>query len=110
MDDTPNAMKRWVTFAGGVLVIAVLVTRLYLSLSRSPSCCRSFSHHLNGLQQWLGRVPAVLTVVTLVFALFGLAGWGLWAQNLAEIPATASTSSKNRGRARRRQRRAVEKN
>jgi predicted PurR-regulated permease PerM len=29
------------------------------------------------LQRWLGRVPAVLAVVTLVFAVLGLAAWGL---------------------------------
>ena len=29
------------------------------------------------LERWIGRVPAVLAVVTLVFILLGLAGWGL---------------------------------
>ena len=29
------------------------------------------------LERWLGRVPAVLVVVTLVFVVLGLAGWGL---------------------------------
>ena len=32
------------------------------------------------LQRWVGRVPAVLVVVTLVFAALGLAGWGLTRQ------------------------------
>ena len=32
------------------------------------------------LQRWIGRVPAVLVVVTLVFAALGLAGWGLTRQ------------------------------
>jgi predicted PurR-regulated permease PerM len=32
------------------------------------------------LQRWVGRVPAVLLVVTLVFAALGLAGWGLTRQ------------------------------
>ncbi len=29
------------------------------------------------LERWIGRVPAVLEVVTLVFVVLGLAGWGL---------------------------------
>jgi predicted PurR-regulated permease PerM len=32
------------------------------------------------LQRWVGRVPAVLLVVSLVFAALGLAGWGLTRQ------------------------------
>ena len=38
------------------------------------------------LERWLGRVPAVLIVVTLVFVVLGLAGWGLARQmnNLAD--------------------------
>jgi predicted PurR-regulated permease PerM len=38
------------------------------------------------LQRWVGRIPAVLAIVTLVFTIFGLAGWGLARQmdNLAQ--------------------------
>ena len=32
---------------------------------------------VNWLQRWIGRVPAVLAVVTLVFAILGLTGWAL---------------------------------
>ena len=32
---------------------------------------------VNWVERWLGRVPAVLAVVTLVFIVLGLAGWGL---------------------------------
>jgi predicted PurR-regulated permease PerM len=32
---------------------------------------------VNWIQGWVGRVPAVLLVVTLVFAALGLAGLGL---------------------------------
>ena len=38
------------------------------------------------LERWIGRIPAVLAMVTLVFTIFGLAGWGLARQmdHLAE--------------------------
>jgi predicted PurR-regulated permease PerM len=32
------------------------------------------------LERWIGRVPAVLVVVTLVFSVLGLSGWGLTRQ------------------------------
>jgi predicted PurR-regulated permease PerM len=32
---------------------------------------------VNWLQRWIGRIPAVLVMVTVVFTSFGLAGWGL---------------------------------
>ena len=38
------------------------------------------------LERWIGRIPAVLAIVTLVFTILGLAGWGLARQmdHLAE--------------------------
>ena len=38
------------------------------------------------LERWIGRIPAVLAMVTLVFTVLGLAGWGLARQmdHLAE--------------------------
>lgn len=41
---------------------------------------------VTALERWVGRVPAVLVVVTLVFTVLGLAGWGVARQmdNLVE--------------------------
>ena len=62
------------------------------------------------LERWLGRVPAVLVVVTLVFVVLGLAGWGLARQmdHLADdLPALPRQHPReDRRRARRRQRAA----
>ncbi len=78
-DDTLSSLKPWITFAGAVLVIASCI-------GRRRCWCRSRSRSLlsfvlappvTWLERWIGRVPAVLVVVTLVFALLGLAGWGL---------------------------------
>lgn len=82
MDDTLKFVKPWVTFAGGVLVVAVLhwaqavlvrfALAILLTLILAPP--------ITWLQRWVGRVPAVLLVVSLVFAALGLAGWGLTRQ------------------------------
>ena len=79
MDDTANIVKPWVTFAGCVLVVVVLywahavfvpfALALLLTFVLTPS--------VTALERWIGRVPAVLVVVTLAFTVLGLAGWGV---------------------------------
>ena len=72
-------MKPWVTFAGGVLVVAVLYWAQAVLVPFALAILLTFvlTPPVTWLQRWVGRVPAVLLVVTLVFAALGLAGWGL---------------------------------
>src|SRR5688572_10521082 len=88
MVDQSNPLKHWVTFAGLILVIVVLYWAQAVFVPFALAALLSFvlAPPVNWLERWLGRVPAVLLVVTLVFVVLGLAGWGLARQmgNLAE--------------------------
>jgi predicted PurR-regulated permease PerM len=88
MGDASNSLKPWITFAGGVLVIVVLYWTQAVFVPIALAILLSFvlAPPVNWLERWLGRVPAVLMVVTLVFVALGLAGWGLARQmeHLAE--------------------------
>lgn len=79
MDDTPNSLRPWVTFAGGVLVIVVLywAQTVVVPIALAALIAFVLAPPVTWLERWCGRVPAVLAVVTLVFVLLGLAGWGL---------------------------------
>jgi len=81
-------VKAWVTFAGGVLVVAVLYWAQAVLVPFALAILLTFvlTPPVSWLQRWVGRVPAVLLAATLVFAALGLAGWGLTRQinNLAE--------------------------
>jgi predicted PurR-regulated permease PerM len=91
VDDTLKSVKPWVTFAGGVLVVAVLYWAQALLVPLALAILLTFvlTPPVTWLQRWVGRVPAVLLVVTLVFAALGLAGWGLtWQMDylVADLP------------------------
>ena len=97
MDDLAQTLKPWVTFAGCVLVIAVLYWAQEVLVPIALAILLTFvlTPPVSWLERWIGRVPAVLAVVTLVFTILGLAGWGLARQmdHLAEdLLCTASTS------------------
>jgi len=79
MDDTSHTLKRWVTFAGCVLVIVVLYWAQALLVPIALAVLITFvlTPPVGWLERWLGRVPAVLGAVTLVFLVLSLAGWGL---------------------------------
>ncbi len=79
MDDTVESVKPWVTFAGGVLVVAVLYWGQAVLVPFALAILLTFvlTPPVTWLQRWIGRIPAVLVVVTLLFAALGLAGWGL---------------------------------
>jgi predicted PurR-regulated permease PerM len=81
-------LKPWVTFAGCVLVIAVLYWAQAVLVPIALAILLTFvlTPPVTWLERWIGRVPAVLAAVTLVFLILGLAGWGLARQmdHLAE--------------------------
>ena len=80
--DTLKFVKLWLSFAGGVLVVAVLYWAQAVLVPFALAILLTFvlAPPVTWLQRWVGRVPAVLVVVTLVFAALGLAGWGLTRQ------------------------------
>ena len=77
-----KSVKPWVTFAGGVLVVAVLYWAQAVLVPFALAILLTFvlTPPVTWLQRWVGRVPAVLFAATLVFAALGLAGWGLTRQ------------------------------
>jgi predicted PurR-regulated permease PerM len=83
-----TTLKPWVTFAGCVLVIVVLYWAQAVLVPIALAILFAFvlTPPVTWLERWIGRVPAVLAVVTLVFMVLGLAGWGLARQmdHLAE--------------------------
>ena len=82
MEDVAKALKPWVTFAGCVLVIAVLYWAQAVLVPFALALLLTFvlTPPATWLERLIGRVPAVLVVVTLVFTALGLAGWGLTRQ------------------------------
>ena len=79
MNDLIKAVKSWTTFAGCVLVVAVLYWAQALLVPFSLALLLTFvlAPAVAWLQRRIGRVPAVLSVVILVFTFLGLAGWGV---------------------------------
>ena len=88
MDDTSKTLKPWVTFAGCVLVVVVLYLAQAVFVPFALAILLTFvlTPPVTWLERWVGRVPAVLVMVTLVFTVLGLGGWGLARQmdHLAE--------------------------
>ncbi len=79
MDDASKTVRPWVTFAGCVLVVVVLYWAQAVLVPFAVAILLTFvvAPPVNWLERWVGRVPAVLAVVTLVFAVLGLTGWAL---------------------------------
>jgi predicted PurR-regulated permease PerM len=79
MDDTSQTLKPWVTFAGCVLVVVLLYWAQAVVVPIALAMLLTFvlTPLVTWLERWIGRIPAVLAMVTLVFTVVGLAGWGL---------------------------------
>src|SRR5829696_3747609 len=82
VDDTAHSLKSWATFAGCVLVVVVLYWAQAVLVPFALAILLTFvlTPPVTWLQRWIGRVPAVLSVVTLVFAALAVAAWGLTRQ------------------------------
>jgi predicted PurR-regulated permease PerM len=82
MDNTLQSLKPWVTFAGCVLVVVVLYWAQAVLVPIALATLLTFvlAPPVSWLERWIGRIPAVLAMVTLVFTVLGLAGWGLTRQ------------------------------
>ena len=83
-----KSVKPWVTFAGAVLVVVVLYWAQAVLVPFALAILITFvlTPPVTWLQRYVGRVAAVVIVVTLVFAALGLVAWGLTRQmnHLAE--------------------------
>jgi predicted PurR-regulated permease PerM len=79
LDETLKSLKPWVAFAGAVLVVIVLYWAQAVLVPFALAILLTFvlTPPVTWLQRFVGRVAAVLVVVTLLFAVFGLVGWGL---------------------------------
>jgi predicted PurR-regulated permease PerM len=79
LETTVQTLKPWVTFAGCVLVVAVLYWAQAVLVPVALAILLTFvlTPPVTWLERWIGRTSAVLVVVTLVFTILGLAGWGL---------------------------------
>ena len=79
MDATSRSLTPWVTFAGCVLVVVVLhwAQDILVPIALAVLLTFVLTPPVTLLERGIGRIPAVLAVVTLVFTLLGLAGWGL---------------------------------
>lgn len=79
MLDDRGALSSWITFAGCVLVVAVLYWAQIVLVPVSIAVLLTFvlTPPVVWLQRRIGRIAAVLTVVFLVFTFAALAGWGV---------------------------------
>ncbi len=79
MDGASKALRSWVTFGGCVLVVLVLYWAQAVLVPIALAVLLAFvlTPPVSWFQRWIGRIPAVLMMVTLVFSILGLTGWGL---------------------------------
>jgi predicted PurR-regulated permease PerM len=79
MQERFSAFGNWVTFAGCVLVVAVLYWAQAVLVPVALAILISFvlTPPVLSLQRRIGRLPAILLVVTLVFSGLGLATYGI---------------------------------
>jgi predicted PurR-regulated permease PerM len=79
MAEVPKPLSSWITFAGCVLVIAVLYWAQAVLVPVCLAILLTFvlTPPVVWLQRRVGKIIAVLTVTTLVFTFLGLAGWGV---------------------------------
>lgn len=98
------------TFAGCVLAVFVLYwgPAIFVPFALAILLTFVLTPPVTALERWVGRVPAVLVVVTLVFTVLGLAGWA-WRDRWRTWPRICRLSrqhpNEDRGRSRRWQRR-----
>ena len=79
MDETSRVLRPWLILSGGVLIVVVLywAQAVFVPIALAGLLSFVLTPAVNWVERWIGRVAAVLAVVTLVFIVLGLAGWGL---------------------------------
>src|SRR6266850_2988412 len=79
MGEGLKPLSSWITFAGCVLVVAVLywAQAVFVPVSLAVLLTFVLTPPVVWLQRRIGKVAAVLTITTLVFTFLGLSGWGV---------------------------------
>jgi predicted PurR-regulated permease PerM len=79
MADSLKSFRTWITFAGCVLVVAVLhwAQAVFVPVALATLITFVLTPPVLWLQRYVGRLAAVFLVVTLVFSGLGLAGYGI---------------------------------
>jgi predicted PurR-regulated permease PerM len=79
MGEVLKPLSSWITFAGCVLVVAVLywAQAVFVPVSLAVLLTFVLTPPVVWLQRRIGKVAAVLTITTLVFTFLGLSGWGV---------------------------------
>src|SRR5688572_10272679 len=77
MADLLRPSRSWFIFTGLVLVTAILYWAQAVVVPIAFAVLMAFllTPVVSWLQRWIGRVPAVISVVVLAFAGLGLVGW-----------------------------------
>lgn len=96
MADGLKSFRNWITFAGCVLVVGVLYWAQAVLVPVALAALVTFvlTPPVRSLQRFVGRVAAVLLVVTLVFSGIALAGWGI-SRQLSSLSADLQTYRSN---------------
>jgi predicted PurR-regulated permease PerM len=79
MSDAVKHVTRWVAFAGGILVIAVLYWAQAILVPTAIAILLTFllAPVVTALEKWIGRAAAVLISVALAFTVLGAGGWAV---------------------------------
>jgi len=96
MNDASRDLRRWLNFAGFVLVFGVLywLQVVFIPLALAVIFALILSPLAGRLQHWIGRVASVLVTVVLFFAVLSLSVWALANQVthlLSDIPVYKET-------------------
>ena len=85
MEDALKKIQPWITFAGCVLVVSVLywAQAVLIPVALATLIAFVLSPAVLRLQRWVGRVAAVLLIVSVVFAVLAAATWVLARQMTA---------------------------
>jgi predicted PurR-regulated permease PerM len=96
MADRLSSLRAWTTFAGCILVVAVLhwAQAVFVPLCLAILITFVLTPPVIWLQRRIGRAAAVLVVVTLVFSGLGVAAWGI-SRQLSSLSTDLSTYRAN---------------
>lgn len=82
MTELSSLIRSWITFAGGVLVVAVLywAQAILVPLAIAVLLTFLFAPAVSWFQRRIGRAAAITVIVLLAFSGLGIAAWGVGRQ------------------------------
>ena len=77
MTESSTLFKRWIAFAGSVLIVAVLYWGQAVLVPLAAAVLLTFlmAPVVSSIERWTGRTPAVFAVVLLAFSMLGGGAW-----------------------------------